>query len=91
MNKKRYILFGVAIILAIATIASTINSVTGGAEMANLNKKELELQAQKREIEENLVKINSTTELISKSVELGFSEVSNVIYLTKINSVAQAQ
>lgn len=88
MNKKKYILFGLVGVMAVLTIFSTISSVTTGIEMSALNKKEKDLISIKRELEENFIKTTSTKELMVKSVELGFAEISSTIYLTKVDSVA---
>jgi hypothetical protein len=83
-----YVLIGVCGFLAALSIFMTIASATSGAEVANLQKKEQELTAQQRDIEANLVENLSISVLQEKSIELGFTKINNLVYVTGAASVA---
>lgn len=89
--KKKLLFFSISAVLAISTILATVDSFAGGIEMNSLNKKESKLIAEKKDLEESLVKTSSSRELATKSSELGFEKISEVFYLTKIDTVAQAR
>lgn len=88
---KKYFLLSICGALCVLTILTMVDSISSSAEMAELEKEEEMIVNQKKELNENLVKLNSTTELETKSSELGFSSVTNIVYITKDSSVAQLQ
>ncbi len=77
-----YVLGGVCGILAILSIFMTIETATSGAEISDLQKREAQLANQKQNIEANLVESLSVNSLQEKSVEMGFTEVNNLVYVS---------
>ncbi len=78
---KNYILITLCGILAASSVFMTIETATSGAEVANLDKTEIELTNQKRALEENLVKGISMSSLEGKSAELGFIKPESLVYV----------
>ena len=64
------------------SIFMTIEAATSGAEIADLQKKEAQLSNQQQDIEENLVENLSVNSLREKSTEMGFTKVSNLVYVS---------
>jgi hypothetical protein len=79
---KIYVLGGLCGILAILSIFMTIETATSGAEIAGLQKKEAQLINQQQDIKESLVENLSANFLQEKSVEMGFTKVGNLIYVS---------
>lgn len=79
---KNYILITLCGILAAVSVFLTIETATSGAEVASLDKTEVELINQKRTLEENLVKGISMSKLEEKSVELGFIKPESLVYVS---------
>lgn len=87
-NSRNYILLGVCGVLAIGSVILTIEVATSGAQIANLQSKELVLSDQKRQLEQELVKTISLGQLQEKSNELGFSKPTDTVYLSQVAPVA---
>lgn len=85
---KVYLLCGVCGLLAVASIFMTIESTTNGSEFASLQKKEAELLAYQQELQQSLVETLSINNLQEHSMELGFSKVSNLVYVATTENVA---
>lgn len=66
----------------------TIETATTGLEIAKLEKTEKELSQEKMDLEESLVKTLSMGTLQEKSLSLGFTKASNLVYITPSESVA---
>ncbi len=79
---KNYILIVVFGILVVSSVLITIDTAATGAEVANLQKTESKLTDQKRVLEESLVKGVSMAELQQKSIELGFVQPANLVYVS---------
>ncbi len=85
---KKNILILSIVLFVVSSVFLTIESVTSGAEIASLEKKETALLNQKRQLEEDLVKAISVSDLEEKSEELGYKKPSNVVYLGEGDTVA---
>lgn len=86
---KMYVLSSVCGILAVGSIFMTIESATGGAEMASLQKKETDLLTKQEELQQSLVEALSVNNLEEQSTSLGFVKVNNLVYVTEAPSVAK--
>lgn len=86
---KKYILVGICGILAISSVAMTVETSTSGLEIASFEKTEVDLVDTKRDLEETLVRALSSRELQQKSEELGFEKPANLVYITQILPVAK--
>lgn len=83
-NKKSlrvYILGGVCGVLTVISIFLTIESATSGAEVADLQKKEALLINHQQDLQEALVQNLSVNSLQEKSSGMGFTKISNLIYV----------
>jgi len=89
LNYKKYILIGVCAILAISSIFMTIETATGSAEVASLQKEEASLADEKLGLEDNLVKSLSMNQLQAQSAEMGFVKPSNLVYVAPAETVAR--
>lgn len=85
---KKKLLITISILFAISSVLTTIESVTSGAEVASLRTKEASLSAEKRDLQGNLVKTVSVSDLEEKGLSLGFSKPSDLIYLGESTNVA---
>lgn len=88
-NLRVYLLSGVCGILAILSIFLTIESATSGAEIANLQKQELQLTNQRQDLQEALVENLSVSSLQEKSNQLGFTKITNLVYVSENVPVAR--
>lgn len=75
-------------ILIIANVVITIGGAGSGVEVANLQKQEAILSAQKMELQNELVKSLSLSDLQEKSASLGFSKPQAEVYLSGAAPVA---
>jgi cell division protein FtsL len=85
---KTYIFIAILVLFAGTSVFLTIETVATGSEVSSLSEKGEELSAKQRELKESLVRGVSTTSLEEKSKDLGFTQASNVIYITNNESVA---
>ncbi|MFI5241089.1 MAG: hypothetical protein ACHQUA_01510 [Microgenomates group bacterium] len=88
--KKKLLIISM-VLFAVSSVFLTIESVTSGAEVSSLEQKESALLAQKRELDEDLVKAVSISDLEEKGQELGYTKASNIIYLGQNANVANLQ
>lgn len=79
MIKK--ILLITSIVFAVSSVVLTIESVTTSAEVASLQKKQSDLLTLRRDLQGDLVSAISTSDLEEKSISLGFSQPSDLIYI----------
>ena len=91
--RRRYVsLKGVVIVtsilFAISSVFLTIESVTTSAEVASLQTKQAVHSSQRRDLQEDLVKITSTSGLEEEAKLLGFIKPSDLIYLGETTNVA---
>lgn len=77
-------------ILAICSIFMTIESSTSGSLVAKLQKKESELFTEQQDLQQMLVKTLSVNTLQEQSVELGFTKVTNLVYVNDSVGVASS-
>ncbi|HKB88246.1 MAG TPA: hypothetical protein VKC53_01215 [Patescibacteria group bacterium] len=77
-----YLLSGICGVLAVLSIFMTIQSASTGAEVAGIQNKESALLVQQRELETQLVENLSVNSLQEKSIEMGFTKVSNLVYVS---------
>jgi len=82
-NFKGYFLGGICAVLAVLSIFMTIESATCGTEMSEIQKKEASLMSQQQDLQEELVENLSVNSLQEKSSELGFTKVSNLVYVAE--------
>jgi hypothetical protein len=88
-NVRVYLLSGVCGILAVTSIFMTIESAASGSEMANLQNKETSLMEEQQQLQQNLVQNLSVNSLQEKSTELGFTKVTNLVYVSEGVTVAR--
>jgi hypothetical protein len=90
-NKQlsKYILVGVCATLAISSVFMTIETATSSAEVSALRKEEAVLLDTKRDLEDNLVRSLSLSQLQLKSVEMGFAKPSALVYTDSPEVVAK--
>lgn len=86
---RNIILMSVCGILALSSIFMTIETATSGLEIGKLEKTEVELANQKKDLEESLVKTLSVSELQEKSQGLGFTKPKNLVYVAPTAPVAK--
>ncbi len=86
---KNYVLMIIAGVLTIANVVITIGGVGSGMLISDLQKKESLLAEQKRELQDQLVKSLSLSDLQEKSESLGFVKPVTAIYLPQTASVAR--
>ncbi len=89
ISNKNLILLTILGVLIAGSVLLTIQTATGGAEAAKLEKEEATLTDQKRELEDGLVKTLSARELQEKSGELGFIKSENLVYISGSSAVAK--
>ena len=80
---KKYILFAVAGILVISSVFMTVETATSGVEVSNLRQKEVQLSAEKRNLEGNLVQSISMNDLTQKGNEMGYVKPTSMVYVTQ--------
>ncbi len=78
----KYVLLGFGGIFAISSVIMTVETASSGVEVASLREKQSELEAEKRNLENILVKSLSLSDLEEKSVQLGYVEPSDTIYVS---------
>lgn len=88
-NFKTYILLGVGAILALSSIFMTIETATSSVEVSKLQGDERTVLAQKRELEETLVKSLSMGQLQEESLKLGFIQPATLVYVVPTEPVAK--
>ena len=88
-HKTKVLVFSTFVIFALSAVLITIETVSSGAEIANLEKTNKSLLSQKRELEESYVKTISMGDLQQKSVEFGFVKAENLMYLKGSDTVAK--
>ena len=87
-NKKSYILIALFLVLSVSSVFMTIETATSGMEVAKLQKQEAVLLAQKRDLQESLVKTLSVSELSEKSSDLGFVKPENLVYVSSVETAS---
>lgn len=75
--------------MAISSVFMTIETATGSAEVASLQKEEATLSDQKMGLENNLVKSLSMGELQTQSAEMGFVKPGTLVYVAPAENVAR--
>lgn len=85
---KNYVLIVICAALTIANVIITIGGAGSGATITNLQKQELSLSEQKRELQDQLVKSLSINDLQEKSDSLGFVKPDTEVYLPQAAPVA---
>ena len=78
----KYILLTVAGVLAVSSIAMTVETAGSGAEVAALREEQNRLVSEKRNLENTLVKSLSLTDLEVKSAELGYAKPIDTVYIS---------
>lgn len=78
----KYVLFVVAGVLAVSSIFMTVESATSGVEVSNLRQREIELAAERRNLENTLVRSLSMSDLEQKSSEMGYVKPANLVYVS---------
>lgn len=85
---KKKILIITSVVFVISSVLLTIESVTTSAEVSSLQTKQAALAASRRDLQGDLVKAVSTSDLTAKGEDLGFVKPSNLIYLEGTTNVA---
>lgn len=80
---RNFILLGFCAVLAIFSVIMTIEVSATGAQISDLQKKEVELSSQKIALEGQLVKTSSVSDLQIKSAGLGFVKPTEMVYLSQ--------
>jgi len=86
--KKNQVLTGVCAVLIVLTVIVTVSSATTGVEMSRLEKEELALTNERRNLQEAFVKTLSTHDLDAKSSGLGFTKPADIVYISGLPPVA---
>ncbi len=86
---KVYFLGGICAVLAVLSIFMTIESATSGAEVSEIQKEQALLMSQQQDLQEALVSNLSVNSLQEKSSELGFTKISNLVYVAGSVPVAR--
>lgn len=86
---KGYLLSGVCAVLAVLSIFMTIESATSGTEVSEIQKQQAQLMSQQQDLQEELVANLSVNSLQGKSSELGFTKISNLVYVAESVPVAR--
>ena len=86
---KNIILLGICGILAISSVITTIGVSVSGAQVSDLQKKETQLSSEKRALEGQLVRTSSISDLQIKSIDLGFTKPTEMVYLSQSLPVAK--
>lgn len=94
INKNKYsfkgILFWIPVALLVAGfVYLTIETATSGAELANLERKQTLLAEENRNLADLLVRTQSLSSLDGKTLELGFSKPSQILYVNTKEEVAK--
>lgn len=85
MNK---LFISVLITFVVTSVLLTVWSVTTGAEVSVLESKKYALNEERKELEAQLVKAISLGDLEEKSLSLGLTKPTDIIYLTRHADVA---
>lgn len=88
-QKLKILVFSTAAIFALSAVLITIETVSSGAEIANLEKNRDSLVLEKRELESVFVRTISMGDLTEKGTEMGFVKPENLMYLSKNEPVAE--
>lgn len=89
-NKLRnYILAATLGTLAMSSVITTIETATSGVQMSKLEKDKELLVKERKELEEQLVKSMSLSELSNQSSALGFVKAEELVYITPSDSIAK--
>ena len=88
-HKTKVLVLSAFTIFALSAVLLTVETVSSGAEIANLEKTAKNLASQKRELEESFVKTISMGDLQEKSTEMGFVKAENLMYLSGREPVAK--
>lgn len=89
-NFTKYILLTVAGVLAVSSIAMTVETASSGVEVAAIREEEARLVSEKRSLENSLVKSLSVRELETKSTQLGYAKPADTIFVShEKDNVAQ--
>jgi hypothetical protein len=84
------ITYFIAFVVFISVIVLlNIHTATMGAKLSHLETKEEELIKQKHDLEDQVVRTSSLSKISEKAEELGFSNPSDVVYLTAEDPVAK--
>lgn len=78
----KYILLTVVGVLAVSSIAMTVETASSGVEMAAIREEEGRLVSEKRNLENSLVRSLSMTDLEVKSTELGYAKPADTFYVS---------
>ncbi|EKE12210.1 MAG: hypothetical protein ACD_13C00254G0007 [uncultured bacterium] len=78
----KYVLFGVAGILAASSIFMTVETTTSSLEVSELRKKQSQLSNEKRNLENTLVRSLSMSDLEEKGSELGFVKPQQMVFVS---------
>lgn len=86
---RNYILISVCGILALSSVLMTIETATSSMEVAKLEDQKKQLTEERRTLEEGLVKNISVAGLQEKSLDMGFTKPTNLVYVAGNEQVAK--
>lgn len=86
---KIYFLWALIAVFVMANVYFTVELATSGAEIANLEKKEVELSQENNLLREQLSKTTSLNEIAQKADEMGFAKPARIVYLSGEEPVAK--
>ena len=85
----RYFAWMFIVLLLTVDVFYTISSAVSGAEISNLENKEVLLKDQNRVYKEEMVVKSSLTSIEKKAMELGFVKPQEVVYIAEKETVAK--
>lgn len=77
------------ILILIVALVFTLEAVTSGAELSNLEKEEAALFSQNKDLSDSLIKSSSVLSYEEKLEELGFIKPEKILYITEKEVVAK--
>ncbi|MFC1625551.1 hypothetical protein ACFL1Q_00715 [Patescibacteria group bacterium] len=90
-NKKTYLLILITGLFLVSSVYLTIQTVTTGAELVELDSQKDGCLNNRRDLENELVKSVSVSNLVEKSSELGFvkPDEESIVYISADEAVAK--
>ncbi len=86
---KSKIFWAFTILILVVAVVFTLEAVTSGAELSNLEKEEATLVSQNKDLSDSLIKSSSVLSYEEKLEELGFIKPEKILYITEKEVVAK--
>lgn len=88
INKKKFLIWSLNVILFIGVVLSGIAQAGKGAEISSLESQVNDLIDEKHNLSENILIGNTEVGSSEKQEKLGFIEPENVVYIDSVDSFA---